>query len=122
MAVSGIDGVTPHEITLAKALGSCSYMPGSSQKRFAKDISFLAEHSPERELSLRQRHYMELMAWRYRRQLPESLVPKAKPPDLPKKIRTPCSTTSQKKNVSATRHTMGIAVATDDYLEGELFQ
>jgi hypothetical protein len=81
--------MTPHEIELAKALGACSYPPATSQKRFARDISFLAANDPARELSDRQRHYMEIMAWRYRRQLPQGLVPERKPLDLPPKIRAP---------------------------------
>lgn len=84
LGAGGLDGkMTFHEIELAKALGNCSYLPGTSQKRFARDILFLAEHSPDRELSDRQRHYMQLMAWRYRRQMPRHLVPAAKPEDLP---------------------------------------
>ncbi len=75
--------MTADEIELVKALGACSYPPGTSQKRFARDILFLAEHSPDRELSDRQRHYMQLMAWRYRRQMPSRLVPESKPADLP---------------------------------------
>lgn len=79
--------MTPHEIELATALGECSYPPATSQKRFARDISFLAVNDPTRELSDRQRYYMEIMAWRYRRQLPQRLVPDSKPVDLPSKMR-----------------------------------
>jgi hypothetical protein len=79
--------MTPHEIALANALGSCTYLPGTSHKRFARDMSFLAAHSPERELTLRQRHYMECMAWRYRRQMPTALVPETRPLDLPKVVK-----------------------------------
>ncbi len=79
--------VTEHEIALAKALGACSFLPGSSQKRFARDLAFVAEHSPDRELTDRQRHYLQLMAWRYRRQIPKRLVPESKPEDLPPKDR-----------------------------------
>jgi hypothetical protein len=75
--------MTYAEIELAKALGSCSYPPGTSQKRFARDILFLAENDPDKELSDRQRHYMQLMAWRYRRQMPSRLVPERQPDDLP---------------------------------------
>jgi hypothetical protein len=79
--------VTEHEIALAKALGCCSFPPATSQKRFARNMAFLAEHDPRREISQRQRHYLELMAWRYRRQLPRDLVPLNKPLDLPAKRR-----------------------------------
>jgi hypothetical protein len=81
--------MTEHEITLAKALGRCSFMPGTNQKRFARDLAFVAENDPSREITERQRYYMELMAWRYRRQIPSSLVPDRKPPDLPPKRRQP---------------------------------
>ena len=77
--------MTSGEIELAKALGNCSYPPGTSQKRFALDILFLAENNPDKELSDRQRSYMQLMAWRYRRQMPSRLVPERKPADLPPK-------------------------------------
>ena len=76
--------VTPHEIELALALRhNVGYLPGSSQKRFARDIAHIAATDPTREITLRQRHYMELMAWRYRRQLPSHLIPHAKPLNLP---------------------------------------
>lgn len=77
--------MTPHEIELTRALASCSMMPGTSHKRFVRNLAFVAEHEPAREISLRQRHYLELMAWRYRKQLPRSLVPDSRPLDLPPK-------------------------------------
>ena len=79
--------MTEHEIALAKALAGCTYPPGISHKRFARNIAFVAQYSPEKEISLRQRHYMELMAWRYRRQMPHPLVPPSKPLDLPPLIK-----------------------------------
>jgi hypothetical protein len=76
--------MTPHEIELALALRhNVGMLPGSSQKRFARDIAHIAATDPTREITLRQRHYIELMAWRYRRQLPAHLIPHAKPFDLP---------------------------------------
>lgn len=77
--------MTPYEIELAHALHACTYPPGSPPKRFAREMAFLATHSPEREITLRQRHYMEINAWRYRRQMPAHLVPESKPLDLPPK-------------------------------------
>lgn len=79
--------MTPYEIELANALWSCTFRPGSSEKRFCRNMADLARVSPDRELSLRQRHYMEIMAWRYRRQMPAEYVPDKKPLDLPAKIR-----------------------------------
>ena len=49
----------------------------------------IARLSPDKELSLRQRHYLELMAWRYRRQLPDDCVPHAKPLNLPAVVKPP---------------------------------
>ena len=81
--------MTPDEIALALALGRCSYPPATANKRFAGNMAFLAKNSPGKELSERQRHYMQQMAWRYRRQLPAHLVPLNKPGDLPPKERPP---------------------------------
>jgi hypothetical protein len=72
--------LTDHERRLARALGGCGGWTGA---RFCRDIAALARMSPEADLSLRQRHYMELLAWRYRAQLPRELVPERKPLDLP---------------------------------------
>lgn len=77
--------MTEHEITLATALGSCRFLPASADKRFCRNMADIARLSPENEISLRQRHYMEIMAWRYRRQLPKDLVPETKPLNLPAK-------------------------------------
>ena len=79
--------MTPFEIRLATALANCSFPPGSSQKRFCRNMGDIARLSPDKELSLRQRHYMELMAWRYRRQLSAEFVPHAKPLDLPRPVK-----------------------------------
>jgi hypothetical protein len=81
--------MTPFEIRLATALTNCSFLPGSSQKRFCRNMGDIARLSPDKELSLRQRHYMELMAWRYRRQLPDDCVPHVKPLDLPAVVKPP---------------------------------
>jgi hypothetical protein len=81
--------MTPFEIRLATALANCSFLPGSSQKRFCRNMGDIARLSPEKELSLRQRHYMEIMAWWYRRQLPNDCVPHAKPLNLPAVVKPP---------------------------------
>lgn len=77
--------MTAYEIELAQALWSCTFLPASRDKRFCRNMADIANYSPDKELSLRQRHYMEIMAWRYRRQLPAKYVPPAKPIDLPAK-------------------------------------
>ena len=81
--------MTPFEIQLATVLANCSFPPGSSQKRFCRNMGDIARLSPDKELSLRQRHYMELMAWRFRRQLPADVVPHAKPLNLPATVKPP---------------------------------
>ena len=81
--------MTEYEIRLATALANCSFLPGSSQNRFCRNMGDIARLSPDKELSLRQRHNMELMAWRYRRQLKAEFVPHAKPLDLPRAVKEP---------------------------------
>lgn len=78
--------MTPHEIELATALGRCGGWVGL---RFMYDISRAAKNAPDDELTLRQRHYMEILAWRYRRQLPTHLVPDAQPLPMPKGVKPP---------------------------------
>jgi hypothetical protein len=78
--------MTPFEIELAKALGRVSGWVGA---RFCEDMARAAVSKPEDELTLRQRHYMEIMAWRYRRQLPDDLVPHAKPLPMPRAVKPP---------------------------------
>lgn len=75
--------MTDHQRAIALALGQCSFLPASAQKRFARDIAYVAEHSPDKELTPRQWHYLQVMAYRYRRQMPSNLVPAEKPADLP---------------------------------------
>jgi hypothetical protein len=87
--------MTPYEIRLANALANCSFLPGSSHKRFCRNMAETAKNRPEHELSLRQRHYMELMAWRYRRQLAGEFVPPSKPFDLPHPIKEPKAKTAK---------------------------
>ena len=69
----GIDesGMTPDEIRILDALVGCSFLPGSGQKRFVRQM-----HSRERSraLSDRQRDYLWAIAWSWRRQLPADLV------------------------------------------------
>lgn len=63
-----------------RALGLCSLLPGTAQKRFIRSV---ADKAPE-ALSERQRAYVEILCWTFRRQLPPHLVPASKPPALPK--------------------------------------
>lgn len=80
--------MTAHEIELATALGHTAGWTGA---RFCNDVARAAAINPDAELTLRQRHYMEIMAWRYRRQLPGHLVPESKPLNLPARRKEPKS-------------------------------
>lgn len=53
------------------ALGQCTFLPGCSHKRFARDIQYV----PAEKLTERQRRHLVRLAWRYRRQMPWDLVP-----------------------------------------------
>ncbi|NUQ07033.1 MAG: hypothetical protein HUU31_24340 [Anaerolineae bacterium] len=61
--------MTPEQIAQAKALVRCTFLPGSYDKRFAKDMAFYAVHQPGRELTEKQAALLEKMMHRYRRQL-----------------------------------------------------
>jgi len=76
--------MTEHEIELAKALNRCSGWIGAY---FIQNVAAQADLLPQTELSLRQRHYMEILAWRYRKQLPAHLIPEGKPLSLPPRAR-----------------------------------
>lgn len=78
--------MTPFEIELAHALDRVSGWVGA---RFLDSIGRIAKTTPEQELTLRQRHYMEIMAWRYRRQLADHLVPHSKPLPMPRGVPMP---------------------------------
>ncbi len=77
--------MTPHEIELSIALGNCALGAGTRMRRFVWNMDASARSSPGIELTVRQRYYLELMAWRLRRQLAPHLIPNAKPPRLPPK-------------------------------------
>ncbi len=63
--------MTPLERDATKALGQCRFLPGTSAKRFARD---LAEKSDDYELSPKQKKFFWFLCWRFRRQLPPEIV------------------------------------------------
>lgn len=67
--------MTEDQVRLATALGRVTYLPGSSYKRFARNMASIAEHRPDIEISEAQARYMTSLAWRFRRQMPADLVP-----------------------------------------------
>ena len=63
--------MTPDEIRIVDALARCSFIPGTSQKRFVRQ---LAGCDRKRPLTDRQRAYLWAIAWSWRRQLSADLV------------------------------------------------
>jgi hypothetical protein len=57
----------------AKALASLSYLPGTWDKRFTRDVAAIV--AAGRELTEKQAQNVERLAWKYRRQLPARLIP-----------------------------------------------
>ena len=76
--------MTPEQINSAIILfNNTVFLPGSKDKHFARNMHHLATHSPEKVLSERQAHYLKQLLFKYRRQLPASVVPSQKPENLP---------------------------------------
>jgi hypothetical protein len=63
--------MTPDEIRIVEALAGCSFVPGSSPKRFVRQ---LAGRDRAKPLSDRQRAYLWAIAWSWRRQLSSEFV------------------------------------------------
>jgi hypothetical protein len=62
--------LTPEQYELCQALGCCTYLPGSWDKRFARDLSARAI---DYQLSEKQVEQLERMKYKYRRQLAPKL-------------------------------------------------
>ena len=65
--------MTDAERTLARALGCCTFLPASSQKRFARNIAAQAE-AVDPQITDKQRRYLHIMVHRYRRQIPADVL------------------------------------------------
>lgn len=64
--------MTPETLDrMRQALARCTFLPASSQKRFARDVAAI----PLAKVTERQRRYVIQLCWRYRRQMPWDLVP-----------------------------------------------
>lgn len=61
----------------AVALGRCTMLPGSWDKRFARDAAAIAERGGT--LTDSQARNVERLAWKYRRQMPANIAPVLKP-------------------------------------------
>lgn len=74
--------MTERELDIIKALQFVTFTPGSAPKRFARDMDGRAHRDPAAALSPKQSQYLECLAWRFRRQIPEKLIPTTKPQDV----------------------------------------
>ncbi len=61
------------------ALRTVSMLSGTKAKRFTRQVCDM----PLEKITARQRAYVEILCWTFRRQLPPHLVPASKPPALP---------------------------------------
>lgn len=61
----------------AVALGRCTMLPGSWDKRFARDVAAITERGGT--LTASQAKNVERLAWKYRRQMPAAIAPVLKP-------------------------------------------
>lgn len=88
-AAEPIKGVEPspipfQEVALTRlletvaALARCKFLPGSTDKRFARDVASIV--SGGFPLTEKQQAHVLRLAYKYRRQMPPGLVPKARPP------------------------------------------
>ena len=61
--------MTEKEIKHAKLLRGVTFLPGSFDKRFCRDMWTVAEHKPEQTLTQKQSDLLAIMVYRYRRQI-----------------------------------------------------
>lgn len=62
--------MTAQETALAIALGACRFVPGSWEKRFARDMAARARARPEDPLMPKQARWLRRLHHKYRRQIP----------------------------------------------------
>lgn len=65
--------MSAEEIEIAKTLRQCSFLPACWDKRFARELAWIAINMPEFGISDRQRAHLWRLGHRYRRQLPGSI-------------------------------------------------
>lgn len=89
--------MTRHEREVARALGRCSFLPGSWEKRFAQDMADRADAAAAERTAIsgRQALCLERLAWKFRNQMPRHLVPDAEPPELPPRGKQPTKVTKK---------------------------
>lgn len=64
--------MTAEEKQICTRLGSVKYLPGSFDKRFGSNLAAIAENTPDKELSEKQREWMYRLLYKYRKQLPNT--------------------------------------------------
>ncbi len=62
--------MTTEEITLAGELSRSRFVPGSWEKRFARDMGAIARESPQKDLTTRQARWLRILHHKFRRQIP----------------------------------------------------
>lgn len=78
--------MTPEQISMARALAKCNFVPGIRTKRFAHDIAETANLRPETVLTQPQAQYLAEAVVRFRVQIPDKVVALARaalPPEEP---------------------------------------
>lgn len=66
--------MTDEQLRMARALGRVRFTPASWQKRYGRQMAAWADNAPERTLSERQHAWLRWLVYRYRRQIPASVV------------------------------------------------
>ena len=61
--------MTTEQIEICKWLGQVSYLPASFDKRLGKNLSFIANNTPETELTDKQNEWMYRLLYKYRKQI-----------------------------------------------------
>lgn len=62
--------MTREEMVLAGELSRSRFVPGSWEKRFARDIATLASERPEKALTPKQGRWLRILHHKFRRQIP----------------------------------------------------
>jgi hypothetical protein len=66
--------MTENQKTIARALATCTFFPGSGTKRFAADMALRALEQTPASLTVKQHHYLCTAAIRHRRQITAAVV------------------------------------------------
>lgn len=66
--------MTPDQITMATHLARCTFVPGTSTKRFAQDMAYRAAQTESKPITGGQAEYLRTAVIRFRRQIPGDVV------------------------------------------------